>query len=230
MVSTQPVTEFANLLKTRRSVRVWQDKPVPEELLTQALELATWTASPGNQQNWRIYAVTNHDTINAIADAVEKVAAELNSWPEIIAAMPPRPAAAPNAPPPPPPRKPGFFRAAPVLIVIGSTEIQTPQDKALAERGTRDPRAVEVRHWRNSANARLQAVGGLIQQLCLALCHFGLGGVWMTGPIQAKGDIEKILKMPAGMDACAVLPLGYPAETPQSRGRKPVTEVCEFVR
>lgn len=227
MVSTQEVTEFANLIKTRRSIRAWQEKPVPEELLTQAIEMATWTANPGNQQNWRFFVVTNRNTINAIADAVEKVAAELNSWPEIVAITPPRPAAAPNAPPP---RKPGYFRAAPAMIVVGSTEVQTPQDKALEERGKRDPRAVEIRRWRNSANARLQTIGGLLAQLCLALHHAGLGAVWMTGPIQAKGDIEKIVKMPAGMDACAVVPVGYPAETPQTRGRKPVFEICEFVR
>ena len=101
MVVTQETTEFANLVKNRRSVRVWQDKPVPEELLSQAIELATWTPNNGNQQNWRIYVVTNKNVINAIADAVESIAAELNSWPEIVAITPPRPA---NAPPPRKPR------------------------------------------------------------------------------------------------------------------------------
>ena len=32
--------EFAELIKGRRSIHVWQDKPVPEELLMQAIELA----------------------------------------------------------------------------------------------------------------------------------------------------------------------------------------------
>jgi hypothetical protein len=32
-------TELANLNKTRRSIRTWQDKNVPEQLLLQAVEL-----------------------------------------------------------------------------------------------------------------------------------------------------------------------------------------------
>ncbi|MBI4446203.1 MAG: nitroreductase family protein [Acidobacteria bacterium] len=224
MAVTQETTELANLVKTRRSIRVWQDKAVPEELLSQAIELATWTANPGNQQNWRFYVVINKNTINALADAVESIAAELNSWPEIQKITPPRPASAP------PPRKPGFFRAAPAIIVVGSNNIQTPQDKALEERGKYDPRATLIREWRNSANARLQTIGGLLALLCLALHKAGLGAVWMTGPIQAKGEIEKILNMPAGMDACLLMPVGYPAESPETRGRKAVAEICEFVR
>lgn len=224
MVLSQETSELANVMKNRRSIRQWQDKPVPEELLSQAIELATWTSNPGNMQNWRFYVVTNRANINAIADAVEAVSAELNSWPEIIKVTPARPADAP------PPRKSGFFRQAPALIVVGSKQVRSPQDNALEERGKHDPRAAQIREWRNSANPRLQTIGGLIAHLCLVFHQTGLGAVWMTGPIQAKGEIEKILKMPSDMDACACIPVGYPAETPVSRGRKSVSEVCEFVR
>jgi nitroreductase len=58
----------------------------------------------------------------------------------------------------------------------------------------------------------------------------GLGAVWMTGPLpQCKGEVEKILKVPATMDIVALIPVGYPAESP-SRSRKPVSEVCEIIR
>ena len=58
----------------------------------------------------------------------------------------------------------------------------------------------------------------------------GLGAVWMTGPMQSKGDIEKILKVPAGMDLAALVSIGYPAENPSLRERKPVKEVCEVIK
>ena len=38
------LTDLANLIKSRRSIRVWQDKPVPEEMLLQAIELATYAS------------------------------------------------------------------------------------------------------------------------------------------------------------------------------------------
>ncbi|MFH0846679.1 MAG: nitroreductase family protein [Chloroflexota bacterium] len=58
----------------------------------------------------------------------------------------------------------------------------------------------------------------------------GLGTVWMTGPMQAKEEIEKLLKMPKEMDVVAFVPVGYPAEKPAPRERKPVKEVTEVVR
>ena len=48
--------------------------------------------------------------------------------------------------------------------------------------------------------------------------------------MQAKGAIEKILKVPAEMDLIAYVPVGYPAETPALRVRKPVQEVCRVIR
>jgi nitroreductase len=51
----------------------------------------------------------------------------------------------------------------------------------------------------------------------------------MTNPMQAKVDIEKILKVPEDFDLIAMVPVGYAAESP-TRDRKPVDEVCEIVR
>lgn len=45
--------ELINLIKTRRSIRAFQDKPVPESLLIQAVETATWAPNGSNAQNWR---------------------------------------------------------------------------------------------------------------------------------------------------------------------------------
>jgi len=55
--------ELGELVKTRRSIRKFQDKPVPEEILLKALELATWTPNSGNQQSWRFWIVTNKELI-----------------------------------------------------------------------------------------------------------------------------------------------------------------------
>jgi nitroreductase len=44
-------TELTKLIKTRRSIRLFQDKPVSETLLMQAVETATWA----NQFNLGCY-------------------------------------------------------------------------------------------------------------------------------------------------------------------------------
>jgi nitroreductase len=51
----------------------------------------------------------------------------------------------------------------------------------------------------------------------------------MAGPMHAKADIEKILKIPAGMDVVTLVPVGYPAENP-TKDRKPVSEVCQIIK
>ena len=42
--------ELADLIKGRRSVRVWKDQPVPEDLILQAIELATYAPNDDNRK------------------------------------------------------------------------------------------------------------------------------------------------------------------------------------
>ena len=53
--------ELEKVIKGRRSVRAWEDKPVEEEKLLKAVELATWAPNGGNQQNWYFYIIFNRD-------------------------------------------------------------------------------------------------------------------------------------------------------------------------
>ena len=60
--------ELIKLIKTRRSIHSFQDKPVPEDLLVQAVETATWAPNGGNSQNWHFLIILDKKVINAIAD------------------------------------------------------------------------------------------------------------------------------------------------------------------
>lgn len=212
--------DLADLIRGRRSIRQWQDKEVSSELLLQAVELATWAPNGGNQQNWRFYIIVNRSTIKAIADAVQASADNLASWPEaeklgLGAGLRERAS---------------FFRSAPAAIAVAAAQYQSPVDQLLAAREKDDPQAGRIRQWRNVANSRIQSVASAIAYLLLVLHQMGLGAVWMTGPMQAKGEIEKMLGVPPDMDIIAFMPVGYPNESPAPRGRKPVREVCEIIR
>jgi nitroreductase len=52
----------------------------------------------------------------------------------------------------------------------------------------------------------------------------------MAGPQQAKKEIERLLAVPSEWDFVALIPVGYPAETPRVPQRKPIAEVVEFFR
>lgn len=215
------LAELANLIRSRRSIRRWQDKEIPEELLTQAISIATWAPSGGNQQNWHFYIIKNRDTINTIADAVKTSTEQIVSWPE--ASILGDNAARWR-------ERADFFRSAPATIAVTAAHYQSTADKVLAARGEKDPQAARIREWRNIANSRIQCVSAAITNLLLVLHQMGLGAVWMTGPMQAKDAIEKALNVPPEMDLVAFIPVGYPAENPAPKGRRPLAEVCEIIR
>src|SRR3989304_6661257 len=108
------LNELSKLIKSRRSIRNWQDKDVPEALLTQAIELATWAPSGGNQQNWRFYIIKNRAILKAIADAVQASSDLINSWPEAKKLS--NPAAGGGQ------RGAGFFQNAPAAIAVAASQ------------------------------------------------------------------------------------------------------------
>lgn len=219
--------ELEKLIKGRRSVRVWQDKAVPEDLLMRAVELATWAPNGANRQNWHFYIIFNKDTIKGIGDAAQAGRALMASWPEAQSgAMTPPPP--PPGSPPPAPRSP--FSAAPAVIAVGTMKAENPMEKVFAAREKTDPKAAQMKEANTTVAARIQSVSASITTLLLVLHHMGLGAVWMTGPLpQCKGDVEKLLNVPPGMDIVALIPVGYPGETP-TRNRKPVSEVTTILR
>lgn len=58
---------------TRRSIRAFQDKPVPKAILERVLETARWTPSGGNTQPWQLMVLTGQPLQDLIAAVQEKV-------------------------------------------------------------------------------------------------------------------------------------------------------------
>lgn len=214
------LSDLATLIRSRRSIRRWQDKEVPLRLLTQAIEIATWAPNGGNRQNWRFYVITNRNTIKSIADEVQKTAGQMASWPEAKEFASEVSRWKDGA---------GFFRSAPAAIAVAAAQYDSVADKVLSAREKTDRQASQMRAWRNTANTRIQSVASATAYLLLVLHNMGLGAVWMTGPMQAAGEIQKILRVPPDMNLVAFIPVGYPAESPEPQPRRPVEEVCEIV-
>jgi nitroreductase len=60
--------EILNLLKSRRSIRVYQDKPIPQDLLLQILETGRWAPTGANLQPWHFIVVTDQETRRKIGE------------------------------------------------------------------------------------------------------------------------------------------------------------------
>ena len=213
------IENLERLIRGRRSVRQWKKNEVPDELLKKAVELATWAPNGGNYQGWRFIIVKRKEIIEKMADAVQSVANRIASWPEAISWQEDVNRYQKNA---------SFFRRAPACIGVFASEYQSPMDRVLAARESSDREAREILGFRRSAPTTIQSAAAAITTMLLVFHGMGLGAVWLVSPIQAKKEIEAILKIPSNMKLICLVAVGYPGESPQ-RDRKPVEQVMEFV-
>ena len=56
------MNDVLNLLKTRRSIRKYKNKPVEEEKIEKCLEAARWAPSASNRQPWEFIVVKDENT------------------------------------------------------------------------------------------------------------------------------------------------------------------------
>ena len=60
--------EILNNLKSRRSIRRFEDKPIDDEILTQIFEATRWCFSAVNRQPWKLIVIRNKDLIETVGD------------------------------------------------------------------------------------------------------------------------------------------------------------------
>jgi nitroreductase len=208
------------LIKSRRSIRKWKKDPVSEDVLKKAVELATWAPNGGNYQGWQFVAVTNKEVIQKIGDAVQSVVDRISTWPEAAQHREDVERYKKSA---------SFYRNAPALIGVFIGQYQTFFDQILLKRESIDREAKEILEFRRSAPTSIQSASAAVTTMLLAFHQMGLGAIWLAGPLQAKREIEKMLKGPANMSLVCLVAAGYPDESPQ-KDRKPVDQVLTFIR
>ena len=196
-----------SVIRGRRSIRRYLEKPLPTEMLENLIEAASWAPSAGNRQDWFFTVVTSKETIGEMAKAVSQ------RWDEIIKANAGR----------------GFidevaryaksfsdFAGAPAVIVISSRKVDSVQEHMLGE----DAGAVSG----GAASAAMAA-----QNLMLAAHAAGLGTCCMTGPVAARERIGRIIGLPRRQEIVCMVAIGFPAENPSAPSRKQTPEIARFV-
>jgi len=211
---------FESLCKERRSIRKWKNKAVPEEQIIKAIEIGTWAPNGGGKQPYHFYVITNPDIISKVAKAVKE---KINMIAELPAARENSNAVDSWK------EKALFFAQAPVLVAVTVSIYNSLADSILCD-SLDNPEVQKIINSRETASSRVQSAAAAIAQMLLALHEFGLGSVWMTGPVQAKEEIEKILGVPEDQDFIALIPLGYSAEEPKISNHKSIEELITFLR
>lgn len=217
--TSMDLNSIEKLFKERRSIRKWQEKKVPEELVRKAIEMGSWAPSGGGRQPYHFYVISNPDVIRKIAAAVQEATDFLMTLPTTHA----DPTATERWQ-----KNSAFFGAAPLLIGVCTDVYESPADQILADNAG-NPAADKIREWRKTASSRLQSAAAVITQILLALHAMGLGAVWMSGPVQAKESIEKILGVPQNEDFVAVIPVGYPDQAGKVPPHKTLEELVTMI-
>src|SRR6185436_7006337 len=62
--------DLGQIVRGRRSVRRYQERPVPPELLMELLEAARWAPSPHGRQPWRFAVLTRAAPKQRLAEAM----------------------------------------------------------------------------------------------------------------------------------------------------------------
>jgi nitroreductase len=82
------------------------------------------------------------------------------------------------------------------------------------------------KHSKERPETSIQSVAAAIQNLLLSAYAEGLGACWMTGPVHVAGQINEFLNIHDKV-LVAIIPIGYPDESPPFPKRKPNRVVYE---
>lgn len=78
---TQELREFGEVLRGRRTINLFLQTPVPEALVEEAVEAATWAPNHHVTQPWRFYML-GKDTVDACLNLVRDIVTEKKGDPK----------------------------------------------------------------------------------------------------------------------------------------------------
>jgi PPOX class probable F420-dependent enzyme len=193
--------DLAAVMQGRRSVRAFQERPVPRPLIEQVLDAGRWAPSPHGRQPWRFVVLTQMGAKRRLADAMAV------EW-ERNLAMDGQDAATVGI------RLAKSYErmlGTPVLVILC----------LYLEELDRYPDA-----GRQAAEATMavQSLGAAAQNMLLTAYSLGLDGGWMCAPLFCPEIVVGALDLDPALIPHALLTFGYAARDPVRRPRKPLDE------
>ena len=199
-------SQLLDLMRSRRSVRRFEERAVSREDVNRLLEAARWAPSNHNRQPWRFLVLEDRARIAGLAAEVERdLAAKVGRLPPTLAGH--------------------FgefvhyatlFGAAPV--VIAALHRQPVSLSAALLDGVPNPLLV---------SGEPLSVAMAVENLLLAAHALGLGACVLTGPLLAPG-LAASLAVPDGYDLTCLVAVGHPAESPVPLRRKGLEQSVVF--
>lgn len=207
--------ELWDAVRGRCSIRKFTPDPIPEDHLKRIIDCARLAPSGSNAQPWHFLVIRNHEVLQRMSEAISAKVREMLEWPEAKGARDKVRAIEGYS---------VFFAEAPVTIAVLSEPYVSSTEQLLIKRGLSFEERFQFRPCPG-----LQSVGAAIEHLLLAAYELGYGTCWMTGPLVAVEELERLLGVKEPWSLVGLVPLGVPAERFRHRARKSLDEVMTFV-
>ncbi len=192
-------------LKARRSIRIFKEDPVTEDVITELLEAARVAPSGTNLQPWRFLAVTSEEKRKELAECTFNV--------NFIATAPLTMVCCADI-------SSLKTRGEKVkeLKEVGAfdgTDLGKTSFKEYAKKAKRDEKASEAYLHLNVAIA--------IEHMILQGVELGLGSCWVM--MFDEDKVRETLDLSDNLQVTALVPFGYPAQEPKARPRLELDDI-----
>lgn len=181
--------DFLTLIRTRRSIRRYEARPVPPELVDRLLDAASWAPSAHNRQPWRFVVIdaeaTRQRLAAAMGDQLRRDLAHDGLSPEFIEADARRSYAR--------------LTGAPLIILLCLTLV----DMDIYP---------DERRAHNEALMAAQSAAMAGQNLLLAAHALGLGACWLCAPLFCPEVVRSTLELPPDWQPQGLITVGHAAE------------------
>ncbi len=193
---------LATLLRSRRSVRTYQDRPVSRELVEQVLEAARWAPSPHGRQPWRFVVLTRQEPKLQLADHMG------NTWRQNLQ-MDGQDAEIVHLR-----LEKSRQRILNAPVIIIPCLYLEDLDHYPDERRQADEKTMAI-----------QSIGAAIQNMLLMAYDLGLDTGWMCAPLFCPEVVCEALALDPRLIPQALITVGYAAADPQRRERLPLSSL-----
>jgi coenzyme F420-0:L-glutamate ligase/coenzyme F420-1:gamma-L-glutamate ligase len=197
------MSNVADALKSRRSIRKYIQRPVPSEILEEILNAATWAPSAHNAQPWRFIVLKDARSKRCLAEAMAE------TWLQYLKrdGVPQETRASLVS------ESVEQFSSAPVLVVACMTLEDMDQYR-------------DEKRGRCERDLAVQSLAAAMQNMLLAAHAMGLGSCWYCAPVFCQKAVRQALGIPGEVEPQALIAFGYAAEKPLAPPRKSISGIA----
>ena len=192
-------------IEGRRSIRKYTNQPVEKAVIEEVIRAAALAPSAKNRQPWKylVYAGAEKEKL------VDQMEIGLYREREVSPILPESAFGLPDAY-----NTLRIMREAPVILVVLNTNGRNPYKEIDTDR-------------RISEICDSLSIGASIENLILKAEDLGLGTLWIANTFFAYPELVEYIGTEDQL--VSAVALGYPAEAPAARPRKPLEEIVEFM-